>query len=284
MAEIASLAGRDAHDRRPRSAAEAADVPGDDAAAQLISPVLRGMRLLRYVASGGVTANLSEAARQTGINRVTLARLLDTFVHDGTLEAIAGGGHRIGTGLLTLAADALAAESPARLCRRALAGLAGELGLSAYLAVLDGADVVFRLNHMPDAALVTQIRIGSRVPALRVAPGRVLVAFHADAERTFEALTAGSDEAERAALRAALARDREHGHAWSFGGLEADIDACAVPVRDADGHALAAISVAGPAASLRAPAQRAQVEAALAQASQTLSSWLAAAPHDRFFL
>jgi hypothetical protein len=77
------------------------------------------------------------------------------------------------------------------------------------------------------------------------------------------------------AVQAGLAR----GCAWSFAGFESEIDACAAPVFDARGQAVAAVSVAGPSAQVREQAafQR-RIEETVRRMTATLSGWLGYVP------
>ncbi|ALS58587.1 IclR family transcriptional regulator [Pandoraea norimbergensis] len=218
----------------------------------LITPVMRALKLLRFVADGGSTANMSEVGRRIGVNRVTVMRLLATLEHEGVLEPLPHGGHRLGLGFLTLSAAALAGEDHLATARRVLTRVTSETGLSSYLTVLDGTQVRYLLCETPALPLVSNIRAGSRVTAHLTAPGRSLLA-HLSPERRRallgpEPLAAATAQSARtyAALDAQLARDRETGCAWSQDGFEAGIDACAAAVLDAQGRPLAALSVAGP--------------------------------------
>ena len=67
--------------------------PSDTAATDAsASPVERAFRLLRYIADGGSTANLSDVARQINVNRVTVMRLLESLKAAGLIEAVPPGG------------------------------------------------------------------------------------------------------------------------------------------------------------------------------------------------
>ncbi|VVE88183.1 IclR family transcriptional regulator [Pandoraea bronchicola] len=235
------------------AATDAATTDAHDATqAGLVTPVMRALKLLRFVADGGSTANLSEVGRRIGVNRVTVMRLIETLQFEGVLEPLPQGGHRLGLGFLTLAASALAGEDHLATARRVLTRVTNETGLSSYLTVLDGAQVRYLLCETPALPLVSNIRAGSRVTAHLTAPGRSLLA-HLSPERRRallgpEPLAAATAQSARtyAALDAQLARDRDAGCAWSQDGFEAGIDACAAAALDAHGRPLAALSVAGP--------------------------------------
>ena len=251
----------------------------EEATAYLISPVQRAVRLLQFVAEGGSTSNLSEAARQVGINRATLARLLDTLEYERVLERGAGGGdYRLGSRFLGLAASALSSQDLLQLARPVLAGLAAGLGLSAYLTVLSGGEVLYLLREVPDVPLVSNVRLGSRVAAHLTAPGRIMVAYHSlSARRRLlgpEPLAQATPQTPStyAALDILLDADRERGCAWSFAAYEAGINSCAAPVIDAAGRATTAISLAGPAAAFEPAATRLPtIEAKVRAAATTLS-------------
>lgn len=222
------------------------------AAQQLVTPVMRGLRLLRFIAEGGSTANLSEVGRRIDVNRVTVMRLLDTLEHEGMVERLPQGGHTVGFAFLKMASRVLAANDLTTFARRVLAQLSGSLQLSAYLAVPDGGDVLYLLRDMPNTGLVSNIQVGSRVPAHLTTPGRMLLAHRSQEE--LRALL-GDDPlptvtkqspATHARLADILAADLERGCAWSFSAFEPGIDSCAAPVCDAGANVIAAISVAGP--------------------------------------
>ncbi|MCO5397936.1 IclR family transcriptional regulator [Ralstonia soli] len=226
---------------------------GDDAKAQqLVSPVIRGLRLLRYMAEGGSTANLSEVGRRIDVNRITVMRLLATLEHEGMLERLPQGGHQIGFEFLKLASTVLAANDLTSFARRILTRLSESLQLSAYLVVRDGGHALYLLREMPKTALVSNIQVGSRIAAHLTTPGRVLIAdLPPDTLRDLLGndplpTATGQSPGTHARLAQILAADRERGCAWSFSAFEPGIDSCAAPVHDRSPIAIAAISVAGP--------------------------------------
>lgn len=226
----------------------------------IVTPVVRGIRLLRYIAEGGNTANLSEVGRSIDVNRVTVMRLLATLEHEGLIERLPQGGHRAGMGMLTMSAAALGSIEPLEAGRRAVERLSQELGVSAYLVVLDGFNVVYVHRHMPEGGLVSHIRVGSRVPAFLTAPGRALLAQLADQDITrlwnaWQAESAARPDTglpDSALLQDVTdflrqtERDRAEGHVWSFSGYEAGINACAAAIKGSGGRPVGALSVVAP--------------------------------------
>ncbi len=215
--------------------------------ADTTSAVERSLRLLRFVAEGGSTRNVSEAARRIGVNRVTLMRLIATLEQAGMLVA-ADDAHRLGVPFLTLAAAALGASDLMSGARDVLPEVAATTQLSAYLVIRERHEIVYSLAAMPDTPLVSQIRVGSRLPAYRATPGLALLArLEADeVARMCETAWDEADAPDPATLSLRLQRIRTDGCAWSHATLEAGIDSCAVPIVGRDGQAIAALSVAGP--------------------------------------
>lgn len=151
-----------------------------------------------------------------------------------------------------ISAGLLAANDLTIFAGRVLTRLSASLQLSAYLVVRDGGHALYLLRHMPEAALVSNIQVGSRVAAHLTTPGRMLIA-ELPPETLRELLgpdplptVTGQSPATHARLADILAADRERGCAWSISAYEPGIDSCAAPVRGADGEVIAAISVAGP--------------------------------------
>lgn len=249
-----------------------------DNSSQLVSPVIRGLRLLRYIAQGGNTGNLSEVGRLIDVNRVTVMRLLATLEHERMIERLPQGGHRIGLSFLTMAAAGLGACDLVETGRRFLLRLCEGLGLSAYLVIMDGNDVVYVAREMPESGLISHIRVGSRVAAHLTAPGRSMLASLApgDLEQRFAksmpAPIRDKGPADFTQLKALLEEDRTRGCAWSFSGYETGINACAAAVRGASGEAVAALSVVGPEHLFtRDEAFATNVETAVRQAAGELS-------------
>jgi DNA-binding IclR family transcriptional regulator len=243
--------------------------------------VARAFGLLAYVAAGGATGNLSALAREVGINRITAARLLATLEDEGMLEALPQGGHRIGVRFLGLAADALGQDDLIGHGRRLVALLSKQVSWSGYMVELDGPFAVYLVKEVPQTPLVSNIRPGSRIPAYLIAPGRVLMArLPRESWRGLYEAAQGDPRGARVTFEEAeamLLEARGLECCWSFGKFEQGIDACAAPVFDASGEAVAAISVAGGSYLLaREPVQKALIEEAVLDTARRLSGVLGA--------
>lgn len=256
--------------------------PADDL--YLSPPVQRATRLLRHIAEGDSVANISRTARDLGINRTTLLRLLHTLESERFIEPRSEGqGWRIGVGLIGLTAQAFFSEDLVQTSVPVLTRLAETLSLSAHLGVLDGLEIVYLVRRVPNHTFASNIRIGSRLPAHAANMGRIILA-NMQPERV-DRLYAGAvlkavtphTAVTPAQMHAQLDADRASGLAWSDGNYEAGISSVAAAIFDAAGAPIAALNVSGHAADFAGAERRsriaASVQAAAAEISQRLG-WL----------
>ncbi|MBI1200884.1 MAG: helix-turn-helix domain-containing protein [Rhodopseudomonas sp.] len=247
----------------------------------LSPPVQRAARLLRHIAEGDAITNMSRTARELGINRTTLLRLLHTLEAERFIEPQPNGqGWRIGVGLIGLTAQAFFSEDLVQTSVPVLTRLADTLSLSAHLGVLDGLEIVYLVRRVPNHRYASNIRIGSRLPAHAANMGRIILAY-LPPERV-DRLYAGSvlkavtshTAVTPAQLHAQLDADRACGLAWSDGNFEAGISSVAAAIFDVTGLPVAALNVSGHPADFAGAARRGQiateVQAAAFEISQRL--------------
>lgn len=247
-----------------------------------VPPVERAFKLLRHIAAGGRCRNAAATARELGINRTTLIRLLHTLEAERMIETEdEGASWQLGPGMLTLAAEALKSRDVVRLAQPVMARLAAELGLSSHLGVLDGREIIYLLREAPNSHLVSNVREGSRLPAHATTVGRVLLAWlpPAELERRYAGaeFTIHTDKTapDLAALKAQIEHDRARGMAWSSGNFERGIGSCAAPVFDHRGRVIAALNVTGPEAQFAPETPlAARIEARVKAAAAELSAAL----------
>lgn len=247
-----------------------------------VPPVERAFRLLRYIAAGNRCRNMNQTAKDIGINRTTLIRLIATLEAERMIDAVPDdGGYRLGTGLITLAAQALNERGLVPTARPVLRRLVEELNLSAHLGVRDGRDIVYLARETPNSHLASMVREGTRLPAHATTIGRILLS--ALSNRELETLYAGhpleaySDKTRTSLddLRAQLENDRNHGISWSVANFEPDIGSAAVTVYDHQGSPIAAINVTGHASTFVPDSpQVARIEARLKEAAREISEAL----------
>lgn len=262
-------------DQRP------ADTDERDDGLYISPPVQRAARLLRHIAEGDRVTNMSRTARELGINRTTLLRLLHTLEAERFIEPRPEGqGWRIGVGLIGLTAQAFFSEDLVQTSVPVLTRLAETLSLSAHLGVLDNLEIVYLVRRVPNHAFASNIRVGSRLPAHAANMGRIILA-HLPPDRV-DRMYAGAvlkavtphTVVTLAQMHAQLEADRAAGLAWSDGNYEAGISSVAAAIFDATGMPVAALNVSGHAADFAGAARRAQIAKEVQTAASEISQRL----------
>ncbi len=253
-----------------------------------VPPVERAIALLRYISAGNDCSNPSRAAKETGINRTTLLRLLETLHRERMIQSLPdGGGYTLGNGLINLAARALYSRDIVQIAQPELRELAGTLGLSAHLGVIEGHEILYLLRETPNLHLVSNVRVGSRLPIHATSIGRIILAHYSADERDraldgcdFQAATPKTSTT-RAALDIQLDADRNMGIAWSVGNFEAGIGSAAVPVFDSSAKPVAAINVTGPEHEFTESAgRRDEIQSAIVASAEGISQQLGYFPQS----
>lgn len=192
--------------------------------------------------------SLSELTRATGLPRSTVFRLATDLVEIGALERFDRKYH-LGLKLFELGIR----HFPVRL-RNAVLPYLEDLqritGADVFAAALDGDDVVY-VEHIPKRGEPERkIRLGARLPAHSTAAGKVLLA-HAGEEPGPDRRSDGRHPLTGSApLRAEFEEIRRRGYAVVWDEGEPGRFGAAVPVRNADGRILGALSVSGPTATV----------------------------------
>ena len=234
--------------------------------------------LAEHAAADGGPLGVVRIAELVGREKSQVSRTLRTLAETGFVERDpVTRGYRIGWRLFALAARAGEPRLLA-LAQPVMRGLVAELGETAHLSVLDGAEVLTLLSEAPPSAIRATGYSGRVVAVSSTSAGRALLFDHDRAE--FDALLAvtglarSGPNAPRSAadLWRRLERARELGYAAAEEESEVDLVAVAAPVRDFRGGVVAALNVSGPQFRLGARLERAG--AAVAAAADGLSAAL----------
>ncbi len=218
-----------------------------------VQSIERAFAVLRALATG--PAGVTDLADRTGLPKSTVSRLLAALEREGAVAQAGSGGHyRLGPVLAELAPAAAPGLNLAALARPHLAELTRVTGETSGLAVLDGGEVVY-LDHVDSEEAVT-VRdwTGERVAAHLVPSGLALLAC-ARPEVVERYLAPGATLARAtdrsvtapAAIRRRLDDVRRQGWIWFHREFDDSLCSVAAPVCRADGTAVAALHVHGPA-------------------------------------
>lgn len=247
-----------------------------------VPPIERAFKVLRHIAGGDELRNISLSARALAINRTTLIRILGTLEAERMVEHTSdGAGYKLGLGLAGLAAQALFSADIVEIADPILAELAETLGLSGHLGVLENREVLYLARRTPNLHLVSNVRIGSRLPAHATTLGRIILAHKPASEvqtlfagAKLKAATAKTPTTVAALLKQ-IAADRAAGLAWSSSHFEAGISSVAAAIFNHSGACIGAINVTGPSRSFETGRGRTmQIETAIRAAAANISHHL----------
>jgi DNA-binding IclR family transcriptional regulator len=234
-----------------------------DQPAYTVPPVARAFKLLRHIASGDTVTNMSVTARQLDISRTTLIRLIATLESEQMIEKISdGNGYRLGMGLAGLAGQALVASDIVQVGEPIIRDLSDHLGLSSHIGVLSGREVLYVARRTPNVHLVSNVSVGSRLPAHATTLGRIILAHTPpNTVRTLfhgVRLKPATDKTPTtlASLLKQIETDGRLGIAWSDANFETGISSAAVAIFGRDGDVVGAVNVTGPSANFDTGANR----------------------------
>ncbi|MFV0375471.1 IclR family transcriptional regulator [Microbacterium sp.] len=200
----------------------------------------RGIRILEILADAPQPLTIDEIARRLDLHRSVAYRLLRTLEDHRLISRDSAGGVTLGARMAALAtgvARDLQAEALPELT-----AVANDLGMTCFLAVLDGDECITLASIEPRHALASVAqRPGSRHAITVGAPSKAILSALSDAQWPVQPDAALRDEIADAAAR---------GWATSHDEVIPTVQAVAVPLRLREGHrpaAIAVVHVAAPA-------------------------------------
>jgi DNA-binding IclR family transcriptional regulator len=209
----------------------------------------RGLDLLDAVARAGM--RLQELATTLGLARNTTHRLAGTLVRYRYLKLSHSGSYSLGPRLLELGYRAGQQANLTRLARSHLERLSALTGDAVHLAVLDDL-TVFYIDKIPGMRRVEiSSRVGERQPVRSTGLGKALILDCDETQwRDFYDHETRLGNGYGVELPLWLRRMKDYakgGYAFDIEENEDQIRCVAVPVRDASGAIVGAISVASAA-------------------------------------
>lgn len=212
----------------------------------------KGLSVIEAFDADHPAPTLSEVARLTGATRAAARRSLLTLMRLGYV-ALDGKRFRLTPRVLKLGFAYFSTTPLPRLAQPVLEKLGEQTDQVASLAVLDGTDVVFLARSAPRRVMSGVIGVGVRVLAVSSGTGRVLVAG-----RSEEAIAKMLEEigpirklspmtkTSAADILAEIRLARRQGYSINDQEIELGLRSISVPVKNAAGATVAAISVSVP--------------------------------------
>jgi DNA-binding IclR family transcriptional regulator len=206
-----------------------------------LSSALKTLALLDLLGDSDQPLSLAEMTRAAGESRATIYQKLVTLVHAGWIEQTDQGSYRLSLHAARMSDAALKQASLGERSTAILQELVHEVGETASLAVL--SDVHARLVKRIEAEVMVRadVRVGTLLSLDNSSSGRVLTAF-ATPELRARLQHNGGVLASAALLREVVRK----GHAISSGKDKPGVQSIAVPIFDANGACVSALSIVAP--------------------------------------
>jgi IclR family pca regulon transcriptional regulator len=244
-----------------------------------VPTLARGLEVLQAFAGAPERMTLSEVARRVQLPRATVRRSLLTLAALGFVES-EGRQFRVTPRVLVLARSYLSSASLPRVAQPYLERLSEELGESCSVSVLHGEEVVYVARSSRKRLASLHREVGTHLPAYCTSMGRVLLAALPE-----PALDAWFDRArligltpftvyDPGALRARLVEVRFQGWSLVEQELEMDLLGLAVPLRNTQGHVVAAMNVSTQRSRMGAEAMTARFLPALQRVASEMRGLL----------
>lgn len=243
--------------------------------AYLIRSVVRALDLLEAFTESDEAVGVTDLAKKLGIHKNNAFRLLATLETRGYVrQEPATGRYRLGLKGFQLGQHVLKRLAPAREARPILQGLVAQCDETAYLAVLDGASVVYVAMAETTQAIRAAPRLGARAPAWLTAHGVIQLAFLPPEildETLQDAQVPDPEE-----IRRHLAEAARRGYAVEDEDSKSGVRGIAAPVLNHEEQVVASLGLAGPAFRLTSDRIDRELSSLVTRAARHLSTRLGA--------
>ncbi len=247
--------------------------------ADFIEGLAKGLAVLESFDTERQRLNATQTAQRAGLTRAAARRHLLTLAHLGYLET--DGSHFwLAPKVLRFSGSYLASARLPRLVQPTLNRLAAQVQESFSAAVLDGDEVVIIARSGPTRVLAYGLHLGARLPAWATSTGRVLLAALPRPAltawmkgRELPRLTPHTVTQPRA-FREVLDTVRRQDWCLASQEHEIGVHALAVPLRDLQGHTVAALNMIASPQRVDLDAMRQQMLPLLEDAARELRSLL----------
>jgi IclR family pca regulon transcriptional regulator len=248
----------------------------------IVPGLSRGLALLALFDRSRPARTLAELAEGLGVTRSAAYRLVYTLEHDGF---IAREGttrrYRLTSRVLELGFEYLNSHDLIDLAAPVLRRLADATAAAAHLVALDGWHVVYLARALPppaSAMVVSNLRVGTRLPCHITASGRALLAcldeMTLDALHRRIARESDAPPPPFAAMREQAAEDRRRGFVFRPSIIDPGFMTFAAAVPSGADPAVAAINVIGAVRAMSEERGEAVLREAVLGATASLSRQL----------
>ena len=236
--------------------------------------------MLRALAGQSDSVGVSEVARTTGLAKSTCSRILSSLDELGIVERVdEAGRYVIGSGLRALAAAGAPVGTLRDLAEPYLRELAGRLGESAALSVMDGGEGLYVTQVAAPGPVQVTDWTGQRFPLHTIAAGQAFMGSWTDEQLAGYAANGLAEYTDHTVttlvgLRQRVGEVRRRGVAWTLGEFSEEITGVAAPVCDPDGEAVASVSIYGPGWRFPGDADTTEIERVVRETAERVGALL----------
>jgi len=216
---------------------------------------VKGLTLLEALARSPRERGVSDLARELGLAKSNIHRLLSTLQALGYVQQLANTGYEPTSKLWELGALVRSRLDVTKVSHGPMASLQVATGESVHLSIMDGYEVVYVDKLEGTHPIKAYTTIGGRAPVWCVATGKAILASAEDVvvEGIASRLVRHTERTicDRDTLLAELKAIRRNGYAVNQGEWRDGVAGIAAPIRDAAGLVVAAVGISGPATRFR---------------------------------
>ncbi|ALL68412.1 transcriptional regulator, IclR family [Paraburkholderia caribensis MBA4] len=219
--------------------------------------ILKGLTVLERLAESDQPRGVTELSRQMNLTKSNVQRVLSTLVELGYAQKDPATGRYGPTlrmwefGYKTLSRDRVRLAAASQLRR-----LHEDCNETVFLCVGDGLDIIYVDKIEGNDQNRVFCMIGMRLPALRTAAGRAIIAFQDESvidaaiEQLRHADPQSMNDEAASEVRQRLLQIRTDGYATSQEEFRSGINSVAAPVWSSDGNPIASVVINGPSERL----------------------------------
>jgi IclR family pca regulon transcriptional regulator len=214
--------------------------------------LLRGLKILEAFSAGRTEMTLSQIAEEISVTSSAAFRFVHTLEQEGYLiKDEKSRSFRLAPRVMELGYSYIKSLDLGDVAAVHARKLRDVSGFSVHVAVLEQTEAVYIYRAMSPSPMVSNIPVGSRLPAFATSMGRVMLADLSEEElerrftdyefEKFTSDTIGS----LSALKDALSEDRKRGYVAQASQLAEGTVAIAAPIYDRSCHVIGAINISG---------------------------------------
>ncbi|MFD2206980.1 IclR family transcriptional regulator [Kiloniella antarctica] len=234
-------------------------MPEKKAKSYTANSLVRGLEILSLFDHKNSSLNLSEIASIMGITSSAVYRYVVTLENEGFLSKQTNGKqYKLAARVMDLGFRYIKSLDISEIAEPYIKNLRNITDFTAHVSVLENTEIVYIYRALSERSLVSNIPVGSRLPAHATSMGRLMLSGLSDQEiiklykkYKFPALTEHAPR-DTETLLALIKKDRELKYVAQRSHLASDTFVIAYPILSSNGEIVGAINISGHEQQLKA--------------------------------